>query len=314
MPSLARLLLQEFSRSLPTGWRARPEAAVVEDQRLLHRLGYEPRADLLLERSDRTRRIWIEFEISRADPVANHAKFATAHLFQPFGSQETFVAMVSPHIVRGRRNLASNAVELMRRVGMDAFQMPLLPLIPPDEIKRLNHLPWERLKKTALDVRRELEHLFAVVEPAIYDATYRIHFAPDVFDVMLNIDAWNQEIPTHQGASLWNRRTVRYFAYDASTGNFAPSKFCAFVPVTVGAGRPLRIMTMRLYAALDESEPRFDGHWARTHLEQRLGMKLVQRRENERLDAAFDDWHARMRHAVSLHHRGPSYLIPPDWF
>jgi hypothetical protein len=27
--------------------------------------------------------LWIEFEVSRADPVANHAKFATAHLFQP---------------------------------------------------------------------------------------------------------------------------------------------------------------------------------------------------------------------------------------
>jgi hypothetical protein len=30
-----------------------------------------------------SRRLWIEFEISRADPVANHAKFATAQLFQP---------------------------------------------------------------------------------------------------------------------------------------------------------------------------------------------------------------------------------------
>ena len=33
-------------------------------------------ADVLLERVDGSRRLWVEFEVSRADPVANHAKFA----------------------------------------------------------------------------------------------------------------------------------------------------------------------------------------------------------------------------------------------
>ena len=59
-------------------------------------LGFAPRADVLLSRADGSTRLWIEFEISRADPVANHAKFATAHLFEPRTSGDTFVSMVSP--------------------------------------------------------------------------------------------------------------------------------------------------------------------------------------------------------------------------
>ena len=68
-------------------------------------LGYRPRVDVLLEREDGSRRLWIEFEVSRADPVANHAKFATAHLFQPQAEADSFLAMVSPHVARGRRSL-----------------------------------------------------------------------------------------------------------------------------------------------------------------------------------------------------------------
>lgn len=48
--------------------------------------------------------------------------------------------MVSSHIVRGRRNLASNAIWLMRSVGMQAFQTVLLPSVLPEEVQRLNHL------------------------------------------------------------------------------------------------------------------------------------------------------------------------------
>ena len=49
-----------------------------------------------------TRRLWIEFEISRADPAANHAKFATAHLFRPWGPSDAFVSMISAHVARAR--------------------------------------------------------------------------------------------------------------------------------------------------------------------------------------------------------------------
>lgn len=103
------------------------------------------RVNVSLERDDGQRRLWIEFEVSRADPVANHAKFATAHLFQPQRSRETFVSMVSWHVAKGRRNLAANTISLMRHVGMSAFQTTLFPNIPPNEIRRLNHLDRQTL-------------------------------------------------------------------------------------------------------------------------------------------------------------------------
>jgi hypothetical protein len=108
-------------------------------------LGYDPRADVVLTNTVNRSRIWIEFEVSRADPVANHAKFATTTLFNPQSPADHFVSMVSPHIDRGRRNLAAATIRLMRRIGMSAFQTTLLPLTPPNEVKRLNHLPVEQL-------------------------------------------------------------------------------------------------------------------------------------------------------------------------
>lgn len=82
MGNLARLLQHRFIEACPRGWRCMPEKRIL-DARLEKALGFAPRADVLLERQDGSRRLWIEFEISRADPVANHAKFATAHLFEP---------------------------------------------------------------------------------------------------------------------------------------------------------------------------------------------------------------------------------------
>lgn len=56
------------------------------------------------------RRVWVELEVSRADPVANHVKFATAHLVSPMPAGDAFVSMVSRHVVRGRSNLAAHMV------------------------------------------------------------------------------------------------------------------------------------------------------------------------------------------------------------
>jgi len=244
--------------------------------------------------------------------VANHAKFATVHLYQPFGPRDTFVAMVSSHVDRGRRNLAANAVEVMRRIGIDAFQMPLLPHLGPEDVKRLNHLDYASLSQAAPDVRPELERLFAVVEPALPGDRARIHFAADMLDVLLNIDAWNSQVATADGARAWGRRTVQYFAYDPTRKAFAPSKFCAFVPVSVGVPAS-RWMTLDTYATLDESEPRFDGHRARTHLEKRLGMVLVPRGIKAELDARFDQWLAGVGAAITVNPRGAVYLVPPRW-
>ena len=113
MGTLTGYLQREFARHCPDGWVARGEVPVLSRD-LAALLGYAPHADVLLERHDGTRRLWIEFEVSRADPVANHAKFATAHLFQPQLKTDSFVAMVSSHVARGRRNLAANTVSLMR--------------------------------------------------------------------------------------------------------------------------------------------------------------------------------------------------------
>src|SRR5687767_14813347 len=101
---LARYLQEQFRSRCPEGWRCTAERPLL-DARDRALLGYDPRADVLLERADGTRRLWIEFEISRADPAANHAKFATAHLFRPWGASDAFVSMISAHVARGRRTL-----------------------------------------------------------------------------------------------------------------------------------------------------------------------------------------------------------------
>src|SRR3954453_9941144 len=135
---LARYLQEEFLARCPAGWRCTAERPLLDvlDRTLL---GYDPRADVMLERTDGSRRLWIEFEISRADPAANHAKFATAHVLRPWAAQDAFVSMISAHIVRGRRNLGAGMIHVMRQVGIDAFQTILLPNVTRQEVKLLNH-------------------------------------------------------------------------------------------------------------------------------------------------------------------------------
>ncbi len=96
MGSLTTFLQQEFAHNCPAGWTSEREIRLLPYD-LEAVLGYSPRVDVLLERQDASQRLWIEFEVSRADPVANHAKFATAHLFQPQPKTDVFVSMVSPH-------------------------------------------------------------------------------------------------------------------------------------------------------------------------------------------------------------------------
>jgi hypothetical protein len=121
MGAITEYLQDSFAEFCPPGWTCRREVQVL-DSALAELFGYAPKADVVLDRDDGRRRLWIEFEVSRADPVANHAKFATAHLFQPQRPADTFVSMVSWHVVRGRRNQAANTISLMRHIGMSAFQ------------------------------------------------------------------------------------------------------------------------------------------------------------------------------------------------
>lgn len=312
----------------PKGWSCEVEARVL-DERFERLLGYAPQADVLLASKDGLHRLWIEFEVSRADPVANHAKFATAHLFQPQKPTDTFVSMMSSHVARGRRNLAANTVLLMRRIGMKAFQTVLLPSIAPDDIKRLNSASANSSSLQSLDIEAEIDRALAVAQPCFPSPQHQIHFAGEPLDVACNIATWNREITTETGRRLWGRRRVRYFAFDPSTGEFAPSKFCAYVNAKLASsldadsiGLP---MTMELYVSLDESEPKFDGNRAQQHLSRKLGMTPVQLTEqatqdsllvaeDRRLDLLFRYWHAKHTDSIQLDPQGPIILRPPTWY
>lgn len=258
MGTLPGYLQQVFAKACPPDWSTRAEVALLSDD-LATLLGYRPQADLLLTHTS-GQRIWIEFEVSRADPVANHAKFATAHLFQPQPASDRFLAMVSPHVDRGRRNLAATAIALMRQVGMAAFQTTLLPHLSPAEVKQLNHTPLAELRVLALPVADEVARVFAVTEPVVADAVGRIHFAGDVLEVLLNLRCWQRELAGPPTREEWGRRTVTYFVAEPRSGLFAPVKFCAYVDVT--APTPNAAMTVARYRTLDGAEPCFDVHRA----------------------------------------------------
>lgn len=309
MGTLPTYLQYAFAAACPPGWTASAEVPLMAGE-LAHLLGYRPQADLLLSHTS-GRRLWVEFEVSRADPVANHAKFATAHLFQPQPGTDAFVAMVSPHVDRGRRNLASTTITLMRRIGMAAYQTTLLPHLAPAEIKRLNHTPLDELLAAATPVTDELARVFAVSEPVVTDSDGRIHFAGDVLEVLLNLRRWQCELADPATRERWGRRTVTYFIVDTRTGQFAPSKFCAYVDVT--APTPDAAMTVARYITLDGHEPRFDGHRARAHVTRHLGFTERSLADAPALRSVFERWLAIHQDVIRLHPRGPILLIPPAW-
>ena len=317
MGLLANYLQEAFMAQPPSGWTCRREMRVLSSD-FEQLLGYSPRADVCLEAANASRRIWIEFEISRADPVANHAKFATAHLFKPFENSDTFVSMVSSHVARGRRNLASNTVHLLRHVGISAFQTVLLPDIEPEEIKRLNHSSLDSLRSSKLDVPRELSRVFQIIEPVIEDDGLRIHFASELFDVIRNLHRWNSEVTATDGAELWKRRTVTYFVFDPVSKLFAPSKFCAYsIPVRlspIGTTSESGLMDMQTYCTLDETDRRFDGNRARTHLMTNLGMNLTAADNSPEIGLAFNSWLSERATLITVHPSGAKFLVPPTWY
>lgn len=317
MGQLASFLQEAFLAERPSGWTCRREMRVLSsDFELL--LGYSPRADVCLETEDASRRLWIEFEISRADPVANHAKFATAHLFKPFETSDTFVSMVSSHVARGRRNLASNTVHLLRHIGISAFQTVLLPYVDPEKIKRLNHSSLDCLRASNLDVPRELNRVFQIVEPVTEEGGHRIHFASELFDVIRNLHRWNSEVTQPAGAELWKRRTVTYFVFDPVSKLFAPSKYCAYAILVrsnpIGAASTSGLMNMQTYCTLDETDRRFDGNRARTHLTTNLGMNLTTVEQAPEIGLAFNTWIAKQSSTTTVHPSGAKFLVPPTWY
>lgn len=314
--ALTGYLQEQFEQACPAGWSCTREVAVLSPhwQRVL---GYSPRADVLLSRDDGSRRIWIEFEVSRADPVANHAKFATSHLFQPQLPTDSFVAMVSPHVARGRRYLAARTILLMRRVGMNAFQTVLLPGISPVEIKRLNHETELEISHRSLDASAEVKRAILIASPLASTDRYRLHYAGDPLEVMSSVIRFNDELATKNGRDLWGLRRIQYFVYDNQSRLFAPAKFAAYVNASPESSGMItehqQGMSMTLYSSLDETEPKFDGNLAQTHLRKRLHMRLLNPSQSPAIEKAFSLWIDRLSNQVRVHRGGPKILIAPSW-
>lgn len=281
---LARFLQRAFEReSARRGWTCSIEAPLI-DSHAARRLGFDPRVDVLLSRSDDVRRIWVEFEVSRADPVANQAKFASAAFFEGCGAGDAFVSMASRHIAPGRKALMATTAMFMRSVGIPAFQVDLLPDADGPTIKVLNASSPEVLDGAALDVGAEIDRVIAVADAKLASGWHRIHMADNAFTVGVNVRTWNAEAADPVLARRWAKRRVRFLVFDPASRLFAPSKFCAFVPATTGTteGRsflsvrePPGGMTSEIYFSLGEQDPRFDGHVARVHLEKRLRYRAI---------------------------------------
>ena len=229
MPTLTPWLQDRFEAHCPAGWRCRREAPLV-DEAASRRLGFRPRADVLLEHGSSGRRVWVEFEVSRADPVANHAKFATSRFFEDLPPGDSFVSMTSRHIEPGRAALAAGTAAMMRALGIPAFQVMLLPQFDGPAVKHLNSLPRPRLDEMALPVGEEVARVLEVTDASTLSDGHCIHKADNPWTVSMNVRRWNLEMAQPDRAALWGRRPVQYFAFDPATSQFAPSKFCAFIP------------------------------------------------------------------------------------
>lgn len=316
MGQLATFLQRQFQAQCPPGWQAQTEAQLLsEELRLM--LGYAPQVDVLLT-SESGRRLWIEFEISRADPVANHAKFATTHLFQPQPKTDVFVSMMTPHVAAGKRNLAANMVQVMRHIGMQAFQTSLFPALPAKNVQYMNHLDLLTLSREKLNIKREIQRALDIANPLAQAAGVDIHFVANNMEAILNLRRWNREMATREGQTLWGKRTVTYFVYDPRSRLFAPSKFCAYVSIAGFSSIKLpadgSTMSLTQYAQIDHDEPIFDGQRARKHLLNNLGMTQIKASDAPGILKEFQLWVASHRDHIGVHPVGASFLIPPTWF
>ena len=304
--NLAAYLKERLATAAPRGWTASIEERLLPDH-LAARYGFSPHADLLFRKEDGTR-VAIELEISRADPVANQAKFLVAADVGALGASDILVSMMSSHVVRGRRNVASAFTRYLRSAGLQAFQVSLLPSVQPADIARLNHCSPTVISRAHLPVRDESARLASVIEPR-GARRHRIHFAGDVADVVANVWSWNDGLQGN--GPEWGKRQVQFFVYDECSGLFAPAKYCAFVPAALGDDRPPATMTFQVYTDLGEQDPRFDGHVARVHLVKRLAFSEVALQGE--VKNRFWGWMARADPYIKL--RQPvRVLLPPSWY
>jgi len=315
--NLAKILQEEIERIQPWGMNVKAEFKLLSAD-LEQTLGFSPRVDLLLEKEDGSLRYWIEFEISRADPVANHTKFATSCLFQPFSPNNVFISMCSNHVARGRSNLGASTIALMRHTGITAFQTTLLPQLEAKEIKRLNHMSLEQIRNIKIEVEPEINRIALISESLANLKGSKIHFAANPFEVYLNLRNWNLDINKERCQEIWKKRTIKYFVYNPWTKQFAPSKFCAYTIVPQITKNPNQYqkntlenfsMTIPLYSEIDQNVSIFDGQKARLHLTKNLGFSLIHANEDEKIIKYVNEWMRSLDKIVNVAQDGPLFII-----
>jgi hypothetical protein len=212
-------------------------------------------------------------------------------------------------------------IYVMRTLGMRAFQTTLLPHLAANDVQRLNSISREALRGEMIPVQAEIERAIAVTESVSGYQDSNIYLAGEPVQALLNLRQWNDEIRTANYRALWGRRTVKYFVADPRSGEFAPSKFCAYVPAYVGQTghgayfRPRTTMTMTipLYCAVDASANRLDGTRAWVHLTRHLAMIPAARGTGSDLDHRLQEWLDRHADVIAVHPSGPVLLLPPKW-
>lgn len=296
---LASELQRRFVESPPSGWVAKREVGLLSPE-ITRVLGYRPCADLLLESQAAAQRIWVEFEISRADPVANHTKFASAHLIDPLPSGDVFVSLVSNDIARGRANLGAHAIFLLRLAGLHAFQMPLFPSLDAGTIKKLNQ------GCIGLDAMPDpdMVEVIELTRPVgRAPAASRIYYATNRLEVLLNLHQWNSDMAQPALREQWGQRKIRYLVADPCTGLFAPAKFCAYTRMPCPFAKPevaTPCMTVPAYVAIPQADTIFDGQKARLRIE-RIGLRSVRLdHAPQSLVRSFAKWHSANRESVKV--------------
>ena len=308
---LAETLQRRWVESPPVGWTAMREVGVISagEARML---GYQPKADLMFQNTSTRQRVWIELEVSRADPAANHMKFGSAHLLNPLPTSDAFVSLVSRHIATGRSNLAAHATWLLRANGLRAFQMPLLPELDALTIKRLNQ------GEVSLDKlpTPDLGEILLATEPDGSSDGSGIYRVTNRLEVILNIHQWNKDMAEADSRAAWGRRRVLYFVHDSSSNLFAPSKFAAYtrIPKMPSSDEPLPYnpaMTIRAYSKVPHETPIFDGRKAWQRISS-LGFEVTQARDcPPRVQGHFRSWLAIHKDTLHSSYDEAEILIEP---
>lgn len=302
---LASYLQQALTAATPKGWQATPEAPLF-DLDLATRLGFNPRCDLLLHHRRSDRRLWIEFEISRADPAANLMKFAVGHLHQPLGPGDTFVSMCSNHIAAGRRALVIGATSVLRRLSINAIHLDLLPDCDGPTIKQLNHASPAEVVTRQLPIAGELRRILDCSTTQSAGIHGELRLAPTCHLATETIRNWARDIVTEAGRTAWgNHRRCRYWALDPASGSIAPCKIAAYAIDHPGQWT-LQALDIATYCQIEYEHPIFDGNRAWRHLH--LGLGFHEGDDGHRQQAA--DW--LQAHGLSnLATAGPYRVFTP---